>query len=155
MKDFPINQPIWHLIVKWCFQTWPTCHCKPLVGIASIGLFYPDVFCWGLLDGWFLMTSSIPDILVFVDSFGPDFLDLGEILSLPNFLNLEDFLHTWTSAPHRPNGCPCQNLALLLFSNCCWVCNHGYAWIAFMIFSTRRLQIGQFGEVFQFFLAQG
>ena len=86
------------------YDTCPTCSCKPLVDISSLGLLS---WCVMLEDLWMvgsLGTSSKPDLLV-----------LGNFLQTwsSKLLGLGKFFHTWISGPQCPNCCPWQCLSWL------------------------------------------
>ena len=142
VKDKPINQPIiWHMPylhisanLWWTYLRWtPFLMC----------------FSWGPFKGWFfgdfIQTWSSRSW-----EFSPKLIFWAlASSSIPEYLVLIVQIVVLDSVWVGFDGCFQRNCFVGLRL---WL---GYAWIALMIFSTRRLQIGQFGEVFQFFLAQG
>lgn len=138
------NQPIWHMSYMQ-LQTFG----------GHIFAWTPFLMCnaWGPLKGWFFGD--------FIQTWSSGSWELSPnlIFEASGSWQVLPYLNIWSSMskllPLTVSELALMGPSRLLCAEILTVRDQGYAWIAFMIFSTRRLHIGQFGEVFQFFLAQG
>ena len=153
-SDWLTSQSLWRTSqsINQQFDACPTCINLQTFG-GHIFAWTPFLMCfsWGPFKGWFFGD--------FIQTWSSRSWEFSQNLvfwalassSIPEYLVLVVQIVVLDSVWVGFDGC----FQKLLFAEILTVCNQGYAWIALMIFSTRRLHIGQFGEVFQFFLAQG
>jgi len=146
------SQSLWRTSqsINQQFDTCPTrINLQTFGGHISAWTPFLMCFSWGPFKGWFFGD--------FIQTWSSRSWEFSQNLifwalassSIPEYLVLVVQIVVLDSVWVGFDGCFQRNCFVGLRL---WL---GYAWIALMIFSTRRLQIGQFGEVFQFFLAQG